>query len=342
MTLGWGWWAVMTGCISLLIAAAFAYGRRWTVPRPPIGVFRSSDLVFMTVMVVAAPLLYLHLPGTFVAAVFGLVGLVAVQATLAPVMGGRAGLLAATALCAGTFAAWASGHSLPTRVFSDAVLAIAVVGVGNLWVQGGLRAGQVAAFSSVLTGYDLIATTMTDVTHRFAAHVQGLPFAPVFELAGGHTPVSIGLGDLVMLAVFPLAMDKAFGRRAGIAAAATGVAVCAGVGMLFVAGAADSSLPLLTVLGPVIVTQYVVRRRSVARERRVVEWRSQTAAPARPTGPAPAVSAALAVAIPEWVSAGDWMAIDGDRVVGVGSAPGLARKDARERGCLAVPVVRQR
>ena len=46
--------------------------------------------------------------------------------------------------------------------------------------------------------YDLAATTLTDVTLRFADHVQGLPFVPVFVLGGGHTPLSIGLGDPVV------------------------------------------------------------------------------------------------------------------------------------------------
>ena len=341
MTVGWGSWALMTGCVGFVVAAALGYGLRWTVPRPPIGVFRLSDVAFLTVMVVAAPLLYLHLPGTFVAAVFGLVSLGAAQMTLTPVLGGRRGLVVAVLLCTGALLSWGAHHPLPTRVFSDAVLAIAVVGVASLWVQAGLRAAHTAALAAFLAGYDLVATTLTDVTHRFDAHLHGLPFAPVFVLTGGRLPVSIGLGDLVMLAMFPLAALKAFGRRAGLTAAAASVTVCGGVGLLFVAGVTDTGLPLLTFLGPVIVAQNLLWRRSGKQERRVVEWRAGTAAPAVVSEPASELSAALAVVAPEWVAEGQWMAIDDGRVVGVGASPGLARRDAREAGCLGVPLVRQ-
>lgn len=341
MSIGWMSWAVMTGVIGLLIGAAAAYFRRWTMRRPPIGVFRTSDVMTMTVILVVAPLVYLKLPGTAVAIVFGSVGLGAVQLMLAPVLGGRVALLVAGALCVGAYASWSSHHPLPTWVLSDAVLALAVIGVANVWVQGGMRAGQVAGFAMALAAYDLAATTLTDVTRRFADHVQGLPFAPVFVLGGGHTPLSIGLGDLVMLTVFPLAMAKAFGRAAGVMAASADLFVSGVTGVLFVLGTVTSAMPLLTVLGPVIALQWMAWRRAGRVERPVVAWRNGAATAPVERRPLPTVQAAAALAIPVWVLEGEWMAVDGERVVGIGASPGLARKAAREGGFQGVPVVRQ-
>ena len=55
---------------------------------------------------------------------------------------------------------------------------------------------------------------MTDLITRLAS----IPFAPVVSWGVGPDRFVIGLGDLLLATVFPLAMRKAYGRSAGIVA----------------------------------------------------------------------------------------------------------------------------
>jgi hypothetical protein len=331
----------LTAFVAALIAVAWAYLARVEMPRPPIGSYERSDIVVMSVLVVVAPLAYLALPRSAVAAVFGLVVFGALQFTLAPLIGGRGSAAVAALLCGATAAAWLSHRSGLTVTLNDAALAAAVVGVANLWVQSGMSASQIAAFAALLTGYDVGATTLTTVMTRFGAEVQGLAFAPQVVLATGRAAVGIGLGDLLMLLLFPLAATKAFGRAAGATAAGSGVAVTILAAVLLRLGLIGTQVPLLTLLGPAICAQYLFWRRRGYRERTVAQWRE--GAPARATGPDPldAVQAAWNLAIPAHIDEGTWVAIDGDRVVGSGASIGLARRSARQNGHVGVPIVKQ-
>ncbi|WP_034091689.1 hypothetical protein [Streptacidiphilus albus] len=333
--------AAATVFVALLITAASAYFARVELPRPPIGTYQRSDIVVMSVILIVAPLGYLSLPRDVVATIFGVVMLSAVQLTLAPFIGGRAALASGVVLCGATAAAWLLHRPGLTAGLSDAVLTIAVVGVANLWAQGGIRAGQLAAFAFLLTGYDLVATGLTTVMTRFATEVQGLPFAPVLVIAQGRAPVSIGLGDLLMLLLFPLTAAKAFGRLAGQVAAVAGIAVTAVVALLFWLNVLGTTVPLLTVLGPVIVGQYLLWRRLGRRERSVLEWRSGAPVVTAPVDRLAVLEAAGRVVLDMGVTEGTWVAIDRDRVVGTGPSPGLAHRSARRNGHGAVPVVRQ-
>ncbi len=345
---------VLTAVVAGLVAVAWAYLVRIELPRPPIGVYGGSDIVIMSALVVAAPLAYLALPKSAVAAVFGVVVFAAVQLALAPLLGGRLSALAAALLCSAVAAAWLLHHAGATEVLNDAALAVAVVGVANLWVQSGMRASQITAFAVLLTGYDLTATSLTTVMSRFADEVSGIAFAPQFVIATGRAPLGIGLGDLLMLVLFPLAAVKAFGRAAGLVAAVAAVAVTAVAAVLLGLGALGAQVPLLTLLGPVICVQYLLWRRAGYRERTVAQWRAGTparrAAASAADADTDALSAALRAAwslpIPaeygegEGEDDGAWVAIDEGRVVGSGASMGLARKSARLNGHAGVPIVR--
>jgi hypothetical protein len=87
-------------------------------------------------------------------------------------------------------------------------------------------------------------------------------------------PVGIGLGDLVMLVMYPLVATKAFGRAAGLVAAVAGLGATGVVIALFLAGWFSTGFPLLTLLGPLIIVQYAWWRRHGQRERTVNEWRA--------------------------------------------------------------------
>ncbi|MEW2518727.1 hypothetical protein [Actinacidiphila alni] len=273
--------AALSGCVALVMAVAGAYLARVRMPRPPVGVYEPADIVLLCVGIVLAPLLYLELPGTAVAAVFGVVLGLAVQFTLAPVMAARwpgAGWATATTwlLAAAGCAVTALLHDRPTgvRVGTDLLIAVAVVGVANLWTQSGMRAAHVAALAAALACYDLVATALTDVTLRFATRVQGRPFAPMLALTGGRHPVSVGLGDLLLLVLFPLVAAKAYGRGAALVAGAVGVTVTGAISALFAVGALTSGFPLLTALGPLIVAQHLYWSRRLGGERTTAQWRA--------------------------------------------------------------------
>lgn len=341
MSPGWAPSAGLVGCTILLIAVSVLYFHRWVLPRAPIGFFRAFDIAIMSAIVVIAPLVYLGLPPAVVVTIFALVLLAAVQLVLAPVIGGRIALAVSIVLCGATAAAWLLRHPLLTTVLTDVVLSLGVVGVTNLWVQGGLRARHVAWLAGLIAVYDLIATTLTSVTTRLATELQGMPFAPVFALTGGRTPVSIGLGDLLLLVLFPLAAARAFGRAAALVAGFTAAAIVAFAEALVQAGLFTTALPLVTILGPAIIIQYVFWRQLGRRERTTREWRDGVHPVARRPDPLLALEAALEIPMPEQLPEGIWLAISDDGVVGQGLSPGLARRSAREHGHLTVPFVRQ-
>lgn len=333
-------------CVALIMALAGGYLARVDMPRPPVGVYTPADVAVLCTGVVLAPLLYARLPGAWVAALFGLVLCTAVQFTLAPLCGGRWAWCLALAATGATAGASFGGAALAVRAGTGVLLAVAVVGVANLWTQSGMRSAQVAALAAVLTCYDLAATTLTHATADFFDQVRGRPFAPLLALTGGAHPVGVGLGDLLLLVLFPLVAAKAYGRTAALLAAAVGVAVTSAVSVLFALDALTAGFPLLTALGPLIVAQHLVWSRRTGGERSTAEWRAGAPRPAprgRDQDPYPALVAALALSAPGDLPEGAWIAVaDGGRIAGTGASAGLARRDARERGePAAVLAVRQ-
>jgi hypothetical protein len=113
------------------------------------------------------------------------------------------------------------------------------------------------------------------------------------------------------------------------------------VAALFWAGLLRTAFPLLTILGPAIIIQYVFWRRLGRRERTTRDWRDGVPAVIRPPAPLIPLEAALEVPAPEPLPEGTWIAVSQNGVVGTGASPGLARRSARENGHLSMPIVRQ-
>ncbi|MEU6924123.1 MULTISPECIES: hypothetical protein [unclassified Streptomyces] len=334
--------------VAAITAAGAVYFTRVRMPRPPVGRYELPDVAVMGVVVVAAPLVYLAAPRTAVAVVFGLVLCAALQFTLAPLIGGGRAWSAAGALVAATAGCAFADLPIAVTALTDVLLAVAVVGVANMWAQSGMRSAHAAWFAGMLCCYDLVATGLTSVMDRFATQVMGLPFAPLLAVTQGRPPVALGLGDLLLLVLFPLVALKAFGRAAALLAAGVGLAVSASVSLLFGLGVLTGAFPLLTALGPLIVLQHVLWSRSRSGERTTAEWRAGTprsVAADAPTDPDPALLLALEPtdvdALRAELSRGDWLAVVDGRAVGSGKSPGQARRDARLRGCESVPVIRQ-
>jgi hypothetical protein len=77
----------------------------------------------------------------------------------------------------------------------------------------------------------------------------------------------VGLGDLLLVSVFPLTMRKAFGLPAGIAAMVINLGTLAATMAFFQLAHVRATVPLMTVLGPLMVVQYANWRRKRGRER---------------------------------------------------------------------------
>lgn len=333
-------------CVAAVMALAAGYLARVRMPRPPVGVYTSSDVAVLCCGVVVAPLVYRALPEAVVSALFGLVLCTAVQFTLAPLTGSPLAWCAAACGGAVTAVAAVAGHPAAVRTGTGVLLAAAVVGVANLWCQGGMRSVHVASLAAVLSVYDLVATALTSLTADFAARVTGRPFAPLLALTGGDRPVAVGLGDLLMLVLFPLVAAKAYGRRAALLAAAVGITVTSAISALFAAGVLHRGFPLLTALGPFVVAQHLLWSRKSGAERTTRQWQAGTPGPAhpgRPSGPDPDTMAALELAPPPDLAPGTWLAVRDGQVVGTGATPGLAHRAARRSAGAggSTPLVRQ-
>jgi hypothetical protein len=131
-----------------------------------------------------------------------------------------------------------------------------------------LRARDTAVLGAALIAYDFVATARLPLMADLFAHLAGLPLAPIVAWPAGEGGwLGIGVGDLLLATVFPLAMRKAFGRAAGLAALAlAGVALTA-VLMSSVVGAPGEVFPVMVVLGPLLVAQYIYWRRRQGPER---------------------------------------------------------------------------
>lgn len=327
--------------VGLLIVAAAGYFMRFELPRPPIGTFGWSDIAVMSAVVIVAPFCYLALPRVVVAGVFGLVVLVAVQLTLATLLGGRVGSVVSVALCGAVGLAAILGQTAPTAWLSGTALIIALIGVTNLWAQGGMRASHVAVLAGLLAGYDLLATGLSSVMSRFATELKGLPFAPMIALSGGSRPIAIGLGDLLILVLFPLVATKGL-RPCGRFAGRPGRS---GRGRshraLVPAGPDRSSRAVLTVLGPMIIAQYGLWRLRGRRERAIWEWRAGLSAATREADPLASLESALTLIPTRQFTKGTWLAVRDGLVLGSGASPGLALRAARRDGHAGVPLTRQ-
>jgi hypothetical protein len=165
--------------------------------------------------------------------------------------------------------AWKLGAtSIPFLLVNDSVLLVVVVGVTNLWAQGGLRARDLAILAGVIAVYDLVATGLTPLTGTMVERLAGFPFLPMAAWPIGEGRwIGIGVGDLLLASVGPLVLRKAFGPIPGLAA---GVIALVSIGLALVAGGRDGlpeTVPTMVVLGPLMVAQYWWWRR-IGAERR--------------------------------------------------------------------------
>jgi hypothetical protein len=321
---------VLDAVVLATIGLAIGYLTKARMPRPPAGLFVRSDIAIIVTLLVIMPFAYLHMPVALVCTVFGLTVFIGLQFTLAPVIGGRGAMAAATLLCAFEIVADVAGWSTGLMVGNDIALVIVAIGVTNMWVQAAMKPPLVAGLAAALVVYDTAATGLTSVTADFVHMVNGIPFAPMLAARYEPEPIMLGLGDTLMLTLWPLVAIKAYGRLAGICAIAIDVAVLAAMFAGFASGLI-TTVPVLTPLGVLIVAQYLYwRRRNPAvfptRDPLEAALRTSEAAPTGGYGNASGNEAAT------------WVAVHDGRIVGTGDSPGTARRAARAAGVTDVPV----
>ena len=257
---------IATFIILIHIAAAvilsWLYFRRYAMTRPPIGVFNLGDVTVMIGMIILVPFLYLLLPLWMLASLLALASISILYFTWEPVLRSAWAIWLVTILLAGTDLITALVPKInPVWFFTvnNVVIVLSVVGVTNLWAQSGMKARHAAILGAALAVYDLIATSLLPLMNELFIRLEGLPFAPelAWPLNTEGEWLSIGLGDLVLAAVFPLVMRKAFGRTAGLVAMMIGLGAISLLILSLISGLLVGTFPVMVVLGPLMVLQYI-------------------------------------------------------------------------------------
>jgi hypothetical protein len=255
----------MIGIVAIWALSAVAVGAAWwyfracAITRPPLGTVNLGDITMTLGFVVVLPFLYLWLPGWLVVTMLAITALSVLSFVIEPLAaspvvrwGAVGGLVVAHLVAARAFG---TGSGLFLLV-NDAVMLGTVVGVSNLWAQGGLRARHLAIFAGAIAAYDLVATGMLPLTTDMLGRLAGFPFLPMVAWpTGGGEWAGIGLGDLLVAAVGPLVMRKAYGRGAGLATVALALGSIGGVLLVARWEALPETFPTMIVLGTLLAGQ---------------------------------------------------------------------------------------
>jgi hypothetical protein len=252
------------------VLLGWVYFRNHQIARPSVGVLNLGDVAFMIGVIILIPFLYLALPLWVVAAIFAMAMLSILLFVAEPLLRARWANWVVALLLIGADV-WSNLYfgATSTTFFlvNNTVLVLAVVGVTSLWAQSGIKARDVAVLGGVLALYDLIATSLLPLMMDLIERLGSIPFAPVVSWGDGSERLVIGLGDLLFATVFPLAMRKAFGRSAGMAAIVINLGAIAATIAYLQLARMEVAVPLMTGLGPLMVLQYAywVRRRGQER-----------------------------------------------------------------------------
>jgi hypothetical protein len=268
----------------LTSAASLFYLRRVRLERPAIGTFNSRDIRILFGFIVFLPLLYVVLPH------WGLTFFLSVTFASSLSIGYRPLLRPAVLwLSIGTLiggSIWLSRTMLGTQlgwqlswIETDLIVLLGATAVANLYVQGGMRLKHVAWFALILAGYDLFFTLALPVNSSLAEHFLGWPLDPSIGMRFGLFNASIGLGDLLVYALFLTTAFKAYGRVAGRVAMAVilifGAAAPSVAPLIldsFLTARTDLVVPAQTLFGPVAFAGYLWMKHRYGRERTMVEF----------------------------------------------------------------------
>jgi len=178
------------------------------------------------------------------------------------------------------------------------LVGLAAIAVANLYVQGGMKLRYVAWLALALGAYDVVFSSVYPLTSKLTQEFLGAPLDPSLGMRFGINNFAIGIGDLLIFALFTVAAYKAYGRSAAQLAFGLVVVFGAVVPSLvpliinFIDARTDVLVPSQAFFGPAAFICYLWMRRRYGKERTMAEYRASiageapAAAPARPA-PAP-------------------------------------------------------
>src|SRR6266571_4527805 len=212
----------IVGSVGSAICASL-YFRRVRLDRPPVGRFNNRDIVVLLFFIVALPFWYLVMPSWLLIGFLLLTFTSALYMALRPFLLPRflwpliACLVVVNIIVTETLLGTRSGWQL-YWVITDAIVLCAIVGVSNLYVQGGLRLSSIAWFALVLGFYDAFFSLVIPLTQKLADRFEGQPLDPSIGFAMGPYNANLGIGDLLVFTLFIVAAYKGYGRKGIIAA----------------------------------------------------------------------------------------------------------------------------
>jgi hypothetical protein len=177
------------------------------------------------------------------------------------------------------------------------LVALGAISVANLNVQGGMKLRNVAWFALVIGVYDAIFTMVIPLTNKLVQELLGNPLDPSLGMRFGISNYSIGIGDLLIFAMFAVAAYKAYGRPG--ARLALGLIVVFGacipsfvpLTINLIDARSDIIVPSQVFFGPAAFLGYLWLKHRYGRERTMAEYRANTRIAQRTTTstqPAPA------------------------------------------------------
>ena len=266
--------SVVLACAIATVVLGWMYFRRYAISRPPIGVFNRRDVVIMVAVIVLIPYVYIRAPLWVVAGLLSLTMLSLFSSLLEPVVRRPWAVWALTLLLVGGDLAAARVGGKAFDAVNDTVVALAVIGITNLWAQSGMKAQDAAVLGAFLTVYDVLATTWLPLTTDLMLRLAGHPFAPMVAWSTGMPDgwLGLGMGDLLFATVFPHVMRKAYGRKAGGAALALNLVGIVLLISLSASGYLRGAFPVMVLLGPSMVVQAVLWRRLRGPERTTQQY----------------------------------------------------------------------
>jgi hypothetical protein len=285
---------------------ALLYLRNVRLERPPIGTFNARDIVILSGFIVTLPLLYVVLPQ------WALTGFLILTFTGSLSIGYRPMLRPAVlwlgiGLLIGVnvwMVRTLLGTVLGWQIYwveNSVIVVLGAVAVANLYAQGGMRLKHIAWFAVALAFYDVIFTLKWPVTNELAERFLGFPLDPSVAFRMGVYNASLGIGDLLVYALFTLVAYKAYGRAAAQISMVITIVFGAALPSLaplvteaFLDARTDLIVPAQTIFGPVAFLCYLWMRHRWGPERTMAQFDRSL----RPETAAEPVSAPAPVAEP--------------------------------------------
>ena len=290
---------VLVGAMSVSAGALF-YFRRVRLDRPPVGTFNVRDIGILLVFVVALPFLYATLPRWALTCFLAMTFASALSIGYRPLLGAGRVWVGIGLLIGGNL--WTSrtmlGSVIGWQVWwleLSILVALSAIAIANLYVQGGMKLRYVAWFALALAVYDLTFVRVVPLTNQLVQEFLGKPLDPSLGMRFGINNYSMGIGDLLVYALFTVAAYKAYGRSG--ARLALGLIVVFGVCaptlvplvIDFLDARSDVIVPAQAFFGPAAFICYLRLKNRYGPERTMAEYQASAGvAVVTPTGAPPA------------------------------------------------------